>query len=181
MGVFTDYLTQKEKKYEFRIRLAKEPSKQQLESLKSVLGRYDVETVGEMKHLPVKKEWDYFNHLGTTDLWQFDVVTNYPATPVQIQTLISTGLKIPLGVIMVITVGSDEIANPETDREIEKYPKEIPSLKDIVSDVKNKVNIEYPFAVKPKLNAETTNDLPQGNISPLTNVKRSKDLRKDDE
>lgn len=183
MGLFSDYLNQTAKKYEFRVRVVEKPSSQQLTYLKAVLDRYDVESIGELKHLPVKN-WDHFAHMGVTELWMFDVTTKYPATPVQIQTLIATGLKIPLGTIMVMTVGMDEIASPimdqETDRKLEK-PRKVPLLQDLMTDIKNKVNIEYPFAIKPKLGYESTNDLPQGNTSPLTNVKRPKDLRKDDE
>jgi hypothetical protein len=178
MGLFTDYVNQTSKKYEFRVRIAVEPTAQQLTYLKMVLERYDVESIGELKHLPIKT-WDYFSHLGVTDLWMFDVVTKYPATPVQIQLLISTGLKLPLGLIMVVTVASDEIAAPISDKK--EDPKKAPILSDLVSDIKNKINIEYPFAIKPKLGAQTTNDLPQGNVSPLTKTKRPVDLRKDNE
>lgn len=177
MASFQDYIAQTAKQYKFKVKLASELKSDALARLKIALKKFDLDSISEAKRLPVTATHPGFEHLGATEIYVFEIVQNYPATPVQIQDIVVVNTGIPKNRVLVATSAADEIAAPVTPAEDEKATKGSPTLVDYEKALQGKT-IEYPFAVKPSKAQPTTNDLPQGNKSPLSKAPRNVDTRK---
>jgi len=179
MKTLRQYISETEKKYGFRAKIAHELSKEQMESLQKVLSRWNLEAISEPKHLPVSEDHVGFLHLKATDLYMIDMVVQYPATPAEIQAAIHEATQVSLSKILVLTPNQEILAAPIAPEAsgqaiLEKnYPEQ--KAPQLLADLANAISsssIEYPFAVKPE-KGHTTNELPQGNNSPV-GTKRNK-------
>lgn len=179
MKTLKQYISEIEKKYGFRAKIAHELTKEQMESLQKTLARWNLEAISEPKRLPVSEDHTGFLHLKATDLYMIDLVIQYPATPAEIQTAIHESTQISLSKILVLTPNQEILAAPivpevegrailDTALPTQKAPQ---LLADLANAISSK-SIEYPFAVKPE-KGTTTNELPQGNTSPV-GTKRNK-------
>jgi hypothetical protein len=173
MRTLRQYISETEKKYGFRAKIAQELTKEGLEKLQKVLGRWNLEAISEPKHLPVSEDHTGFLHLKATDIYMIDMVIQYPATPSEIQAAIHEATQISLSRILVLTPNQEILAAPVVS-EVEgkaildkDYPEQkAPQLlADLANALKTKT-IDYPFAVKPTV-GKTSNDFPQSNISPV--------------
>jgi len=175
MSLFSQYLAESKKQYAFRIKLACECSKEQMAKLKEVMNKYDVAAISEPKVTPIAETHAGFEHLKNVSLSIIDLLTNYPVTPQQIREMIRDHLGISEAMIMVRTTGEEANAMPVAPVEkgdavlTQDYPKtEKPNmLADLQKMLDEHESIEYPFAVKPEGKAKTSNDLPEGNVSPV--------------
>jgi hypothetical protein len=173
MRTLRQYISETEKKYGFRAKIAQELTKEGLEKLQKVLGRWNLEAISEPKHLPVSEDHTGFLHLKATDIYMIDMVIQYPATPAEIQAAIHEATQVSLSRILVLTPNQEILAAPmvpeaEGEAILERdYPEQkAPQLlADLANALKTKT-IDYPFAVKPTL-GKTSNDFPQSNISPV--------------
>jgi len=173
MRTLRQYISETEKKYGFRAKIAQELTKEGLEKLQKVLGRWNLEAISEPKHLPVSEDHTGFLHLKATDIYMIDLVIQYPATPAEIQAAIHEATQISLSRILVLTPNQEILAAPmvpeaEGEAILERdYPEQkAPQLlADLANALKTKT-IDYPFAVKPT-KGKTSNDFPQSNISPV--------------
>jgi len=179
MKTLRQYISETEKKYGFRVKIAEEFSKEQMESLQKVLARWNLEAISEPKHLPVSEDHTGFLHLKATDLYMIDLVVQYPATPAEIQAAVHEATQLSMSKILVLTPNQEVLAAPivpeaEGQAILEKnYPEQ--KAPQLLADLANAIastSIEYPFAVKPE-KGHTTNELPQGNNSPV-GTKRNK-------
>ena len=177
MKSYIQYLTDHEKKYGFRAKLAQEPTNEQLEKLQRVLARWNLEAISEPKRLPVSEDHTGFGHLKATDLYIIDLVVNYPVSPLEMQSAIHEATGISLSRIMVVTPNQEVLAAPimpeaEGEAILDRAlpPQKNPQLlADLANALKVKT-IEHQFAVKPEV-GKTTNELPQGNKSPMGTTK----------
>jgi len=173
MKSYVQYLTDNEKKYGFRAKIATEVTKESMEKLQKVLARWNLEAISEPKSLPVSEDHTGFGHLKATELYIIDMVVNYPCTPAEMQAAIHEATNIPFSHIMVITPNQEILAAPILPENEGKtildtpYPEQkAPQLlADLANALKVKT-IEHPFAVKP-VKGHTTNELPQGDKSPV--------------
>jgi hypothetical protein len=173
MKSYIQYLTDNEKKYGFRAKIATEITKESMDKLQKVLARWNLEAISEPKHLPVSEDHTGFGHLKATDLYIIDMVVNYPCTPYEMQAAIHEATNIPFSHIMVVTPNQEVLAAPITSEApgeaiLEKsYPEQ--KAPQLLADLANALKIrtiEHPFAVKPEV-GKTTNDIPQYNTSPV--------------
>ena len=179
MKTYIQYLLDHEKKYGFRVKLAQEPTNEQLDKLQKVLARWNLEAISEPKRLPVSEDHTGFGHLKATDLYIVDMVVNYPATPQEMQAAIHEATGISLSRIMVVTPNQEVLAAPilpeAEGRAILDTPLPEQKAPQLLADLANALKvktIEHPFAVKPQ-KGTTTNDLPMGETSPV-GTKRNK-------
>jgi len=177
MKSYIQYLTDHDKKYGFRVKLAQELTNESMEKLQKTLARWNLEAISEPKRLPVSEDHTGFGHLKATELYIVDLVVNYPVTPYEIQAAIHESTQIPLSCIMVVTPNQEVLAAPilpeaegkailDTALPTQKNPQ---LLADLANALKTK-KIEHQFAVKPEV-GKTTNELPQGNKSPMGTTK----------
>lgn len=179
MKTLRQYISETEKKYGFRAKLAAELTNEQMESLKKALARWNLEAISEPKRLPVSEDHTGFLHLKATEISMVDIVIQYPATPAEVQAAIHESTQISMSRILVLTPNQEVLAAPiapeaEGQAILEKnYPEQkAPQLlADLANALKTKT-IDYPFAVKPTV-GKTSNDFPQSNTSPV-GTKRNK-------
>ncbi len=81
MKTFSDYLIESKKKYNFTIKLTFKPNNKLMDSIESALGRYDLDAIGPVRSLPIKKIDRHFPALSNPELYSFEITLNYPATP----------------------------------------------------------------------------------------------------
>lgn len=173
MKSFSEFLMESKKQYAFRVKLACECSKEDMAALKTALDKYKVAAISEPKNLPIAETHAGFEHLKNVELTIIDILTDYPANPVQIREMIRDTLGIAESHIMVRTPGEEANAMPVVqqkeavlDKDYEKA-KEKSMLADLDAIFKDHESIEYPFAEKTDAKGKTTNDLPTGDVSPV--------------
>ena len=92
MKSFTQYLVESKRVYEFKVKIAGDCPKDCAAIIKSALGQFQVESCSAGKSIPIQESpADFPNHknIGVT---VFDVCTNYPATSLQVATLLAEKL-----------------------------------------------------------------------------------------
>jgi len=173
MKTYIQYLLDHEKKYGFRVKMAMEPTKDQMEKLQKSLARWNLEAISEPKRLPVSEDHTGFGHLKATELYIIDMVINYPATPQEMQAAIHEATGVSLSRIMVITPNQEVLAAPiapeAEGRAILDTPFPEQKAPQLLADLANALKvrtIEHQFAVKPEV-GKTSNDYPQSNTSPV--------------
>lgn len=198
MKSFANFLTESQKQYAFRIKLACECSKEQMEALKTALDKYKVAAISEPKETPIAETHTGFEHLKNVKISIIDVLTNYPCNPVQIREIIRGALTIPESHIMVTTTGeeanalpvvplSDEpLLNQEELSKADAKPQELVGDKHVASLLKDLAKtkhggIQYK-GVNDKIlakkspaekRAQTTNDLPDAKAAMMGSRKRT--------
>lgn len=108
MKLFKDYLTESKKTYDFKIKIAGDCGKNCSQKIKAALAKYDVLSLSAGKTTPIQEfNPDFPNHknIGTTI---FDLCTQYPATSVQIITLVAEALSMTEGCVRVRNVKEEE-------------------------------------------------------------------------
>lgn len=177
MREYKDFLLESAKKYMFRVRIAHDMSDECTSNVKKALEKYGLDDMGEAKRLPIQQKTFGFEHLKNPEVYVVDVVTNYPCTPQELQAVFYSA-GVPGGLVMVTTPNQEVLVAPIAneagdsksilDKELPKstYPQLLADLEQaLATKEENKYQIKY--AEKKTKNATTTNDLPQGNISPI--------------
>jgi len=182
MKNFSHYLTESQRQYAFRVKIAgHDLDKDALDRIERSIGAYDLADISKPKRLPISHT-NEFPRLGAVQREVFDVKTNYPANPPMIVQAIHNGTGIPACCIMVIDPDNDEVENVIYDEKGEALldKEELPSgdkdaqnkvgekrildfMKELEANKTTKVEIEG----KETADGKTTNDLPQNNNSVL--------------
>ena len=188
MKNFLEYLTDSEKTYEFRIKIANVDPAECLEKIENALEAFDVASISKPKRLPIKESDIDFPNMPNCQLYLMDIVVKYPCNEQQIRNVVSQRACIPANNVFVIPKN-----HPEEQR---RWNEENSS--DIREYVKGESVLDKPYADDPKAKAagdaysgfmtilkelsqvkldeaeggktdkaETTNDLPQGDVSPV--------------
>jgi hypothetical protein len=176
MKNFEDYISETEKRYMFRAKIAQELDPASLKKIEIAFAKYGVEDVSKPKRLPIALH-NSFEHLGPVDLQMIDIVTKYPCTPTEAQALLHMCIKVPLTHIMVTTAGQEVIAAPivaagdpdkaQLDQDLPKneHPQLLADLEQALA--KKNTKYEYTYAAPKTAKATTTNDIPQGMNGPI--------------
>lgn len=181
-----DYIIETKKTYHFRIKFANCKIDDAFKkSLEDVLKTYDVVSVEGPKNEPIQLVHPDFPKMGSVDVSSIDIAVNYPANDSNIRNLINQKLGVPFDHMMVFNknqidgnIDYSEIARRKepalTDPELEQSDENAQDLvgeKRIDGIKKNIPTRDYNFdsAEVPKKGSRTltTNDLPQGNSSPV--------------
>ena len=168
---FAEFLSESKKQYSFRVKLACECTKEQVAKLKLALTKYDLAAMSDIKSTPIAETHTGFEHLKNVKINILDILTNYPANPVQIREMVRDHMAIGEAYIMVTTPGEEANAMPVVPQEVldKEYPvtKKPNLIADLAKTLKDHKSIEYPFASKNTETAKTTNELSQGTDSPI--------------
>ena len=177
MKSFSEFLMESKKQYAFRVKLACECSKEDMAALKVALDKYKVAAISEPKGLPIATTHSGFEHLTNIPITIIDILTDYPANPVQIREMIRDTMGVAESHIMVRTPGEEANAMPVVqqkeavlDKDYEKA-KEKSMLVDLDAVFKDHESIEYPFAAETEADGKTTESLPVGKDSPIGSKK----------
>jgi hypothetical protein len=189
MKNFLEYLTDSEKTYEFRIKIANVDPAEHLEKIENALEAFDVASISKPKRLPIKESDIDFPNMPNCQLYLMDIVVKYPCNEEQIRTVVSQRACIPANNVFVVPKNHPEEQrrwNEDGASDIREYVKGEAVLdKPYKDDPKakaagdaysgfmtilkelNQVNQEVAEGAESTPAAKTTNDLPQGDLSPV--------------
>lgn len=189
MKTFAQYLTESTKTHDYRIKIVGDVPAGFVTDFKDQLKKFDPVTIGEVKSTPVISRHEDFPAFPNQSVNMMDVSFRYPATPPQIQQIAQLlGLDADRICIQQrdYAAGMDsELLGIDQQRDLltSDYPADSLEQKNLKKDyaavgqdkqvVKNSAaDAVWTVAGAKTPPAETTNDLPQGIKSPMTNMKR---------
>jgi hypothetical protein len=186
MKNFLQHLTESQKTYEFRIKIANIDPAEQLDRLKNALEAYGLESLSAIKRIPIKANDIDFPSLENCQIYLMDAVLTYPCNDAQVRAIIADRGNFPAANVVVVPTGHPEEAwrwNLEGNelREyvqgeavLDKPYEDNPAGKaagktysEAGSLLKELSAAKIEIAGNESADGKTTNDLPQGNESPL--------------
>ena len=190
MKKFQEYLAESERTYNYRIKIVGDIAPDFVKMLEEKLKQFDPVKIGKTKTTPVQlKPADFPKH-SNDSVTSMDVEFRYPAIEPQIKQIAQLLFLDPNRIIMLTTAYEDSMAEEKdkieeqnkdllTDTDYPAPDAEQKALKkDYSADpyqhavLKNAYRSEFTVAGGKTPPAETTNDLPMGNTSPMTKTKR---------
>jgi hypothetical protein len=190
MKNFQQYLAESERTYNYRIKIVGDVAPDFIKQLEERLKQFDVVKVSKPKTTPVQlKPADFPKH-SNDSVTSMDVEFRYPAIEPQIKEIAQLLFLDPNRIVMLTVPHEDgmdserekvaaENKNLLTDTD---YPAPDAEQKALIKDysapydqhavLKNAYRSDFTVAGGKTPPAKTTNDLPMGNNSPMTKVKR---------
>lgn len=187
MKSFKDYLTESKRTYDFKVKIAGEFTTEQEEALKTLLNKYQVVGFKKAAKTPVQSLPLDFPRITNAEVNVFEVSLDYPVASHELQYYLGNGLRINEQAIVVRRPGepSEEYQEPQAQREgallNDSEYKESPNV-DSSQYYGDKYNASFVKALNDDLKAkreergekiptegqaQTSNDLPQNNKSPV--------------
>jgi hypothetical protein len=189
MKNFQQYLTESERTYNYRIKIVGDVAPDFVKQLEEKLAQFDVVKITKPKTTPVQlKPADFPKH-SNDSVTSMDVEFRYPAIEPQIKQIAQLLMMDPNRIIM-LTTPHEEGMDSERERVAAQnknlldtdYPADTPEQTALIKDysapydehavLKNTYRSDFTVAGGKTPPAKTTNDLPMGNNSPMTKVKR---------
>ena len=190
MKPFAKYLAESERTYDYRIKMCGRIPDDLVRQLKSKLDQFDPAKLGDVKTTPIQKILTDFPNNQNDAVTMFDVSFKYPAIEPQIKQLFQILGGNPNLIVMqtqphvdglvdeadkVETENKDLLADtdyPAPDAEQRALKKDYSAEPHNHVVLKNAYRSDFTVAGGKTPAAKTTNDLPQGVKSPMTNIKR---------
>ena len=189
MKNFQQYLAESERTYNYRIKIVGDMGPDFVRQLEEKLAQFDIVKITKPKTTPVQlKPADFPKH-SNDSVTSMDVEFRYPAIEPQIKQIAQLLMMDPNRIIMLTTPheeGMDSererVAAQNKDLLDTDYPAPDAEQKALIADysapydehavLKNTYRSDFTVAGGKTPPARTTNDLPMGNTSPMTKVKR---------
>jgi hypothetical protein len=190
MKPFAKYLTESEKTYNYRIKMVGDVPSTFVKELEGKLAQFDVVKMSKIKTAPVRKEIPDFPAFPNQPMSIVDVEFRYPAIEPQIKQLAQL-LGMDPNRIVMSTVPYEESMNDESRKigsenkdllDKPDYPAPDAEQRALSKDyatgpydhavLKNAYRSNFTIAGNKTPPAKTTNELPMGVKSPMTNIKR---------
>ncbi len=188
MKTFANYLTESSKTYNYRIKFVGDIDNNFFKNFKDQLKKFDPKSVGEIKKTPVQAQLRDFPNFANQSVSMMDVELNYPVNDEQVQQIAELlGLDADR-VGMATQAYADSldtealgIANQNVDLLNSDYPETNKEQKQLSDDyangnqqvVKNSAEeANWTVAGGKTPAAQTTNELPMGVKSPMTDMQR---------
>ena len=190
MKNFQQYLAESERTYNYRIKIVGDVAPDFIKALEGKLAQFDVVKISKPKTTPVQlKPADFPKH-SNDSVTSMDVEFRYPAIEPQIKEIAQLLFLDPNRIIMLTTPHEEGMATEKEKIESENkdlltdtdYPAPDAEQKALSADysapynkhavLKNAYRSDFTVAGGKTPAAKTTNDLPMGNDSPMTKVKR---------
>jgi hypothetical protein len=189
MKNFQQYLAESERTYNYRIKIVGEVAPDFVKQLEEKLAQFDIVKISKPKTTPVQlKPADFPKH-SNDSVTSMDVEFRYPAIEPQIKQIAQLLMMDPNRIIMLTTpheegmdTERERVAAQNKDLLDSDYPADTAEQKALSADysapydqhavLKNAYRSDFTVAGGKTPPAETTNDLPMGNDSPMTKVKR---------
>ena len=190
MKPFAQYLAESERTYDYRIKMCGDVTTEFVRELKSKLDQFDPVKMSDVKSTPIQKIPTDFPNFKNDKVNMIDVSFRYPAIEPQIKQLAQLLGFDPNRIVMQTT--------PHVDGLVAEYEKIADENQDLLKDtdypapdaeqralskdyatgpydhavLKNAYRSDFTIAGNKTPPAKTTNQLPQGVKSPMTNIKR---------
>jgi len=108
MKSFTEYLTESKKVYEFKVKIAGDCPKDCGKKIKEALAQFHVESCSSGKSTPIQETLVDFPDTKNTGMTIFDVCTSYPATSMQVQSILAEKLRIATSMLKVRNLAEEK-------------------------------------------------------------------------
>lgn len=187
---FQTYLAESERIYKYRIKVAGDTPPDFFTELKKKLDQFDPVKIGDTKTRPIQAKNTDFPAFDNESVTSLDFECRYPAIEPQIKQLAQLMYLDPNRIILTLP-GHDDSMSTEYDKIEDQnknlltdtdYPQPDSEQKELSSDysadpyehsvLKNAYRSDFTIAGGKTPAAQTTNQLPQGNDSPMTKTKR---------
>ena len=193
MKNFLKYLSEVQKTYEFRIKIANCDPKDKLDGLKVGLEKYAVENISAAKRLPIKANDVDFPSIPNCEVFLMDAVLKYPVNDQQLRSIVAERLGCPAASVVVVPKynpeeiwrwnvdGESEIKEyKQGDAELTKpYPaadadqkaasKAYAGAETILKELTKPA--EFQIEGDETADGKTLNDIPSGDLSPVGSTK----------
>ena len=190
MKPFAKYLAESERTYDYRIKLCGKVPEELIRQLKQKLDQFDPVRISDTKTTPIQAIPTDFPNFKNDSVTMFDVSFRYPAIEPQIKQLMQLMKFDPNRVVMTTRDYNDSMVDeyeridsenkdllkdtdlPKPDREQQGLKKDygVEAHDHVV--LKNQYRSDFTVAGGRTPPAKTTNDLPQGEKSPFSRIKR---------
>ena len=185
MKTFTQYLTESQQTYSYRVKIAGGCDKDKLKELEDRLAKFDLIKMSNPTVTPVTQDPLDFPGIKNMEVCIFEIELDYPAGQQELFQMIENTLNIPKGNVKIVTKhfadswdnNEGTIPNEDPSMLENDYPADTKEQKEaskIYADPSLSVpdtSIEYEIAGGETPEAQTTNDLPQGKLSPMGSTK----------
>jgi hypothetical protein len=190
MKPFAKYLAESERTYNYRIKIVGDVPTGFTKDLEGKLSQFDIVKMSTPKTSPVRKNIPDFPAFPNETLTIVDVEFKYPAIEPQIKQLAQLLGLDPNRIVMNTTPYEESLNSENTKIEDQNkdllddptYPADDAQQRALKKDyatgpydhavLKNAYRSDFTVAGGKTPPAKTTNDLPQGDKSPMTNIKR---------
>ena len=189
MKPFAKYLAESERTYNYRIKVVGDVPDGFFKELKEKCAQFDVVKMSDAKSTPVRRVIPDFPAFPNQPMKIVDVEFKYPAIEPQIKQLAQILGLDPNRIVMMGTpyeqsldVENEKIEDENKDLLNSPYPAPDAQQKSLSKDyatgpydhavLKNAYKTNFTVAGGKTPPAKTTNELPMGNKSPMTNIKR---------
>ena len=190
MKPFARYLAESERTYNYRIKVVGDVPAGFFKELKDKCAQFDIVKMSEPKSTPVRKVVPDFPAFPNQSVSRIDVEFKYPAIEPQIKQLAQLLGLDPNRIVMNTTPYEESMDTESVKIEDENkdlindptYPAPDAEQKALSKDyatgpydhevVKNAYKSDFTVAGGKTPPAKTTNELPQGEKSPFSNIKR---------
>ena len=126
MKNFIQYLSESQKIYEFRIKLANCDPADKLDKLKTGLAGYDLDSISAVKRIPIKESDIDFPSIRNCEIFILEASLKYPVNASQLRELVSESLGCPTAQVVVVPKNSPEEIwrwNAEGNSELREFKK----------------------------------------------------------
>jgi hypothetical protein len=190
MNTLAKYLAESERTYRYRIKMVGDVPEGFVRDLKSKLAQFDIVKMSDVKSTPVRKINTDFPAYPNQSMGMVDVEFRYPAVEPQVKQLAQLCGLDPNRIVMN-TVPYEESMAQEAEKIADQnkdllkdtdYPADDTEQRALKKDysaephdhvvLKNAYRSDFTVAGGKTPAAKTTNDLPQGVKSPISNIKR---------
>jgi hypothetical protein len=190
MKTFTKYLAESERTYAYRIKVVGDIPEGFWKQLENKLDQFDVVQMSRPKSIPVRKAIPDFPAFANEPMSMVDVEFKYPAIEPQIKQLAQLLGLDPNRIVMstqsyenslnveavkIADLNHDLLKNtklPEPDKEQKDIKKDYSAAPNDHVVLKNAYQSDFTIAGGRTNPARTTNDSPQGNVSPMSKIVR---------
>jgi hypothetical protein len=190
MKNFQQYLAESERTYNYKIKIVGDVTSDFIKALEAKLKQFEPVKISRAKTSPVQLNPADFPKHSNDSVTSMDVEFRYPAIEPQIKEIAKDLFMDPNRIIMMTTPYEDSMATEKERVDTENkdlltdtdYPADTPEQKALKKDysapydehavLKNTYRSDFTVAGGKTPPAKTTNDLPMGNTSPMTKVKR---------
>ena len=188
MKTFLQHLSESQKTYEFRIKVANCDPADRMDALETCLEAYAIESISKPKRLPIKANDIDFPSIPNCEIFLMDAVLKYPVNDAQLRSVVAKHLGCPAASVVVVPTNHPEEqrrwneGNTSDIREykqgesvLDKPYEDNPEGKKAGDAYANKETILKELNKTPKFeiagsessSPKTLNDLPTGDKSPV--------------
>jgi len=151
MKTFKEYLTESKKVYEFKLKIAGDHAKDAVAQIKAALAEFHVAGVSAGRTTPIQERQSEFPEHRNTQMTVYDIVTDYPATSLQIRDRIASGLGVTHNHIKVRSL-AEELEDELNHEHDQRTGKALVGTEQDPSDNSHLVGEKHKFDLLKELN-----------------------------